>query len=90
MAPQLDIVVGELAELAVVDADVLVVGGDAERQSGDEVHEEEDDASQDKGPAEGGADACELVAELDPVVLDPADRGVLVAVEASDGGAREV
>lgn len=87
---QLDVVVGELAELAVVDADLLVLGADAEGQARDEVHEEEDDAGEGKGPAKGGADAGELVAELDPMVLDPADGGVGAAVEGGDGGAVEV
>lgn len=85
--PHLDVVVGELAELAVVDADVLVLDVDAQGEAGDEVHEEEDDAGEGEGVAEDGADAGELVAELDPVAVDPADGGEGGAVEVGDGGA---
>ena len=84
---QLDVVVRELAQLAVVHTDLFVLGADAQGQARNEVHEEEDDAGEGKGPAEGGADAGDLVAELDPVVLDPADVGDGAAVEGGDGGA---
>lgn len=87
MPRQLNVIVRKLAELAVVHTNFFVLGADAEGETGDEVHEEEDDAGECKGPAEGGADAGELVAELDPVVLDPADGGVGAAVEGGDGGA---
>lgn len=89
MPPHLDVVVGELAELAVVDADVLILGVDAQGHARDEVHEEEDDAGEGEGVAEDGADAGELVAELDPVAVDPADWGVGGAIEVGDGSARE-
>jgi hypothetical protein len=41
---ELDVVVGELAELAVVDAELLLCGADAQAQAGNQVHKEEDDA----------------------------------------------
>lgn len=87
--PHLNIVVGELAELAVVDTNVLVVDGDAQGEAGDEVHEEENDAGEGERVAEDGADAGELVAELDPVAVDPADGAERGAVEVGDGGAGE-
>ena len=40
VAAQLDVVVGELAELAVVEAGVLLSGAGAQGEAGDQVHEE--------------------------------------------------
>lgn len=88
VARHLNIVVGKLAELAVVEAELLLLGADAEGQTRDEVHEEEEDAGQDKGPGERGAGAGELVTELDPVVLDPADLVVGGSVEGGNGGTK--
>ena len=85
VARHLNIVVRKLAQLAVIQTKLLLLRADAEGQARDEVHEEQDDAGEHKGPAEGGADAGELVTELDPVVLDPADGGVCASVERSDG-----
>lgn len=86
---QLDIVVGKLAELTVIETELLLFGRDAQRQAGDEVHEEQEDAREDKGPAKGGTGAGDLIAELDPVAVNPTDGVVLAAVEVSDGFARE-
>lgn len=57
VAGDLDIVVGEFAELDVVHAELLVLGGGAEGEAGDEVDEEEDEAGEAEGPGEGGAGA---------------------------------
>lgn len=62
VAVDLDVVVGELAELDVVDTGFFVVGGDAEGEAGDEVEEEEDDAGQDEGVGEAGDGVGDLVA----------------------------
>lgn len=87
LAGDLDVVVGELAELAVVEAELLLLGGHAQGQAGDEVHDEEQEAGQDEGPGEGGAGAGNLVTELDPVVLDPADGVVGTTVKVGNDGA---
>lgn len=71
MTAELDVVVGELAELAVVQAHLLLLGGDAQAEAGDEVHEEEDDAGEDEGVGETGDAVGELVGELDVVVVEP-------------------
>lgn len=84
MPRHLDIVVGKLAQLAVVAANGLVLCAHAEGQTGDKVHEEEDEAGEDERPAEGCADAGELVAELDVVAVDPADGVVFAAVETGN------
>lgn len=86
---QLDIVVGKLAELTVIETELLLLGRDAQRQAGDEVHEEQEDAREDKGPAKGGAGASNLVAKLDKVSINPTDGVILATVEVSDGLAGE-
>lgn len=48
VAGKLDVVIRELAELGVIETELLLLGGDTERQAGNEVHEEEDDAGQDE------------------------------------------
>ena len=87
MARELDVVVGELAELDVVHAELLLGGGGAEGEPRDEVEEEEGEAGEGEGPGEGGEGAGELVAYLGPVALDPAEGGPLGAVELGDPGA---
>lgn len=72
MALELDVVVGELAELDVVDADLLVLGRDAQAQARDQVHEEQDDAGQHERVREAGDRVGDLERELDVVVVDPA------------------
>lgn len=72
VALDLDVIVRELAELDVVDADVLVLGRHAQAQARDQVHEEQDDACQDERVGEAGNGVGELVRELDVVVVDPA------------------
>ena len=77
MTGDLDVVVGELAELAVIHTELLLLRGGAEGETGDEVEEEEDEAGEGEGPGEGGEGAGELVAYLGPVALDPAEGGPL-------------
>lgn len=86
MTGDLDVIIRKLAELEIVHADLLLLGRSTEGEAGHEVHEEEDEAGEDKGPEEGGAGAGELVADLNPVVLDPADGVLLVTRETSDPG----
>lgn len=44
MAGNLDIVVRELAQLTIVEANVLLLCAHTQRQTGNEVHDEQDDA----------------------------------------------
>ena len=78
----LDIVVGKLTDLGVVDAHDLVLLAAAEVQAGDQINEEEDDAGADEGVGEAAYGVGELVRELDPVPVQPAagDHGVAVEV----------
>lgn len=86
VAGDLDVVVGELAELGVIETEVLVIDVDTEAETGDEVHEEEDQAGQDERPDETGDGTSKLVAELDVVVLDPATIDDQGTIERSNVG----
>ena len=81
LAGQLDVVVGELADLRVVDAQDLGLLGGAQGEAGDQVHEEEDQAGAAEGVDAAGDGVRELVAELDPVVVEPAAGDLGEAVE---------
>lgn len=81
---QLDVVVGELAQLGVVEARLLLLGGGAQAQAGDEVHDEEDQAGDAEGVGEAGDAVRELVRELDVVVVEPAAVDLGEAVEVCD------
>lgn len=54
VALQLDVVVSELAELDIVDPDVLFFGRHAQTQARNEIEQEEDDTGQDEGVRETG------------------------------------
>lgn len=84
VASDLDIVVGELAELAVIETHLLLLRADTQRQARDEVHEEQDHAGQDERVGEPGNAVGDLVAELDPVVVDPAAGNLGGAVEVGN------
>lgn len=84
LARQLDVVVGELADLGVVDAHDLGLLGRAQRQPGDQVHHEEDDAGQDEAVRHAGHGVGKLVAQLNPVVVQPAAGDRAEAVEMRD------
>lgn len=69
---ELDVVVGELANLGVVNTQHLGVLGGSDTQTRDEVDNEQNEAgaSERVGTASNGIG--DLVAELDPVVVEPA------------------
>jgi len=81
LAGELNIVVGELAELGIIQTHLLLLSSHTERQARDEVHEEEDDAGKDKRVRETGDRVRELVAELDVVLVDPATGDLAAAIE---------
>lgn len=62
MALKLNVVVSELAELAVVEANLLLLGAGAQGQARYEVHEEENDAGHDEGVSEASGGVGQLVA----------------------------
>ena len=71
VAAELDVVVGELAELAVVETELLLGGADAQAETGHQVHQEQDDTGEDEGVGEPGNRVGELIAQLDVVLVDP-------------------
>ena len=83
------IVVRELAHLRVVDAEDLGLLGRAQAHAGDEVEEPEDDGGHDEGVGHARDRVCDLVAELDVVVVEPAAGDGRAAVEARDAGLGE-
>jgi len=84
LARQLDVVVGELADLGVVDAEDLGLLASAEPQAGDEVHDEEDDRGADEAVEAAREGVGQLVADLDPVVVDPAAGDDLDVVQVGN------
>lgn len=81
---QLDIVVGELADFCVVDAEDLRVFGGSDLQAGDHVEYEEDQAGPHKGVGAPADRIGQLVSQLYPVVVQPASVDDLGIVEMSN------
>lgn len=81
LAGQLYIVVRELANLSIVDAEDFSLLGSAERETWDQVHDKEDDAGTAEGVDTASYGISELVAELDPVAIEPAAGDDAEAVE---------
>jgi len=71
LSRQLNVVVGELADLRIVNAEDFGFLGCAQREPGDEVHDEEDETGAAEGVYHSADGIRELVAELDPVVVEP-------------------
>lgn len=84
LARELDVVVGELANLGVVDAEDLGLLGRAQRQAGNHVHDEEDEAGADKRVAAARERVGQLDGQLHPVVVEPAALDGRHAVERGD------
>lgn len=84
LARQLDVVVGELSDLGIVNAQDLGLLAGAQRQAGDQVHQEQDDAGHDEAVRHAGHGVGQLVAQLDPVVVQPAAGDRREAVEMGD------
>ena len=84
-----DVVVRELAHLGIVDTEDLGLFVAAHAHAGDEVEEPEDDGGHDEGVGHARDRVCDLVAELDVVVVEPAAGNGRAAVEARDAGLGE-
>jgi hypothetical protein len=80
-AGQFNVVVCELANLSIVDTQDLSFLGGAEGQAGDQVHDEEDEAGSAEGVGTSGDGVSELVAELHPVMVEPAAWNLGEAIE---------
>jgi hypothetical protein len=74
-----------LSHLGVIDADDLVLFRASEAEPRDEMHRPADGGCHDERVGHAGDRVRDLVAELDPVVIEPAVRGPFRAVERGDG-----
>ncbi len=81
LAGQLNIVVCKLANLCVVDTENFGFLTGTEREARDEVHDEEDDAGSTEGVETTRGRVSKLVAELDPVVVEPASGDLGEAIK---------
>lgn len=84
LARELDVVVGKLADLSVVDAQDLGLLGGAQAQARDEVHDAQDDTGAHEGVEPAAEGVGQLVAHLDPVAVEPAAADHLNVVEMGD------
>ena len=93
LAHQLDIVVRELAELDVVDAEFFLFARGAELQRGDvfaqQGHGEQDEGGEGEAPDGAGGAVAQLDGELDPVVVEPTALDQRHAVEVGDVFSRQ-
>jgi hypothetical protein len=89
VSSHLNIVIRKLAQLAVISAELLLLRGDTKGETRDKVHEEEENASESKGPGEDGKSTSDLVTKLNKVTVNPADGIVLSTIKRSNGFAFE-
>lgn len=73
-----------LADLGKIDTEHLVFLACPEVASGDAVNGEQQDHGNDERPAETGSRVSKLVAELNPVVVDPTTGNKCGAIEGSN------
>ena len=81
---ELDVVVGKLANLGVIDTQDFGVVAGAKLTARNEVDEEQDDAGAEERVCEARHRVRKLVAELDVVVVEPAASDDAEAVEMRD------
>ena len=85
---QLNVIISELSDLSIVDAEDLGFLRGAQGEAGDQVHDEEDDAGAEEGVGCARDGIGDLVAELNPVLVEPAavDLGEAIEVRYVVGG----
>lgn len=81
LASQLNIIVSKLSELCIIHAQCLFILRCSETESRNEVHEEENDTGAEERISEARHAVCELVGELDPVMVEPTAGNLAKAVE---------
>lgn len=88
LACELDVIVSELADLDIVDTkSLLFLSGtqtECRQEFANEVECGEDQACANEGVCAASEGVSELIAELDPVVVQPATGDDCVAVEVSN------
>lgn len=83
LTSQLNVIVSKLADLRIIDTQDLSLLSSAELHARNQVEEEENDAGSAERVDASGNGICKLVAELYPVVVDPAAGDLREAVEMS-------
>ena len=83
-AAQLDVIVGELAKLGIVEPQFLLLDRGAQAQARDQIHDKQDDTGDNEGPREPSDAVGELVGQLDVVVVEPAAIDLGEAIKVSD------
>jgi len=88
LSRQLHVVVSELSDLSIVDAQDLGLLGGAEGEAGNQVHDEEDEAGSTKGIDHSADGIGKLVTKLDVVLVEPStgDLGEAIKVRYVVGG----
>lgn len=81
VASNLDVVVGKLANLGIINAHNLILLGSTQAESGDHVHNEQDNAGSEERVGKTGEGVGKLVAQLNVVVVDPAAGDLGGAIE---------
>lgn len=89
LAGELDVVIGELANLGIVDAEYLRLLVGTEPQAGYHVDDEQDQSRKGEGVEAAGDGVGQLVAQLDPMVVKPTACNYGRAVEPRHGLACE-
>ena len=77
----LDIIIRKLAQLRIIQTHLLFLGARPQRQSRNQVHQEQNNTSPAKGISEARNGVGKLVGELDVVLVEPAARDGGRAVE---------
>lgn len=72
---------GKLANLGIINTQDLILLGSTQAQTRNEVHNEEDDASNDKGVSKSSDGISKLVTKLNVIVVDPATGNLGDTVE---------
>ena len=85
VSSHLNIVIGKLAQLAIISAELLLLRGDTKGEARDEVEKEQENASKSKGPGKDGKSTSNLVTQLNKVAVNPTNGVVLSTVESGNG-----
>lgn len=84
MTAKLNVVIRKLSELTIIKTHLLLLGSHAQAETGDKVHQEQDDTGQNKGVGETGNTVGKLVSELNVVLVEPAAIDLAETIEVCD------
>lgn len=84
MTAKLNVVIRKLSELTIIETHFLLLSSHAQAEAGYKVHEEQNDAGQNKGIGETGNTVGQLVSELNVVLVEPAAIDLAETIEVRD------